>query len=139
MPDIIEQLIMHEGEKLKPYRDTVGKLTIGVGRNLDDVGISASECRYLLANDVAKVCAQLSNRLPWWKTLSPVRQKVLIDMAFNMGVDGLLTFKNTLAAIEAGDFARASAGMLASKWAEQVKGRAQRLARMMLTGADYGL
>ncbi len=123
-----------EGERLKPYRDTVGKLTIGIGRNLDDVGISAEESAFLLANDIAKVEKQLDERLPWWRTLSINRQRVLINMAFNMGIFGLLGFKNTLAFVQAGDYARAADNMLISKWAKQVKGRAVRLAELMRNG-----
>jgi lysozyme len=137
MPDIIEQLILHEGTSAKPYRCTAGKLTIGVGRNLDDVGLRPDEIRYLLHNDIKDVRASLDKRLPWWRGLSPVRQKVLEDMCFNLGIDGLCGFKNTLAAIQGGDYERAAAGMLASKWASQVGGRAIRLAQMMRTGADY--
>jgi lysozyme len=134
---IVEQLIKHEGIRYKPYRDTVGKLTIGVGRNLDDVGLSDDEVQYLLINDIKKVQDQLNQKLPWWSQLNPVRQKVLLDMAFNMGIDGLLGFKNTLGMIQRGDYAGAAQGMLASKWAKQVGKRAERLAKMMETGEDY--
>jgi lysozyme len=134
---IVEQLIKHEGIRYKPYRDTVGKLTIGVGRNLDDVGLSDDEVQYLLINDIKKVQDQLNQKLPWWSQLNPVRQKVLLDMAFNMGIDGLLGFKNTLGMIQRGDYAGAAQGMLASKWAKKVGKRAERLAKMMETGEDY--
>lgn len=134
-PFIIADLNRDEGKRLKPYKDTVGKLTIGVGRNLDDVGISDVESDFLLANDVAKVDAQLDEKLPWWRNLSVERQTVLLNMAFNMGVDGLLTFKNTLALIQAGDYASAATNMINSKWATQVGGRAVRLADQLRTGA----
>ncbi len=140
MNTIEDQLILHEGVVDHAYQDSLGFWTIGVGRLIDarkGGHLSRDEIKCLLRNDVELVNAALDKRLPWWRTLSPVRQKVLTDMAFNLGVDGLLTFKNTLAAIEAGDYAMGAAGMLASKWAEQVKGRAVRLAEMMKTGNDY--
>lgn len=133
MATMIAELIRDEGEKLKPYADTVGKLTIGVGRNLTDVGISQDECDLLLQNDVARSAAMLDRDLSWWRTLDPVRQRVMLNMAFNMG-GGLLTFVNTLAAVQKGDYNAAASGMLQSHWATQVGARAQRLADMMRTG-----
>lgn len=123
-----------EGEVLRPYKDTVGKLTIGVGRNLDDVGISADESAYLLRNDIRKVIDGLDDKLPWWRSLSLNRQRVVVSMAFNLGMGGLLTFKNTLAAMKAGDYPRAAAGMLDSKWRVQVGNRAVRLSNLMRDG-----
>jgi lysozyme len=135
---LLEQLERHEGLRLKPYRDTVGKLTIGVGRNLTDVGLSESEARFLLRTDVTRVKADLDTHLPWWRGLDDVRARVLADMAFNLGIAGLVGFRDTLAAVRAGRWADAAAGMRASKWAGQVKGRAERLASMMQTGDDHG-
>lgn len=131
---LANQLLTDEGLKLKPYRCTAGKLTIGVGRNLDDVGISKSEAMMLLGADIDKVTVQLDERLPWWRGMSDARQQAVANMAFNMGIDGLLTFKNTLAAMKDGRYAEAANGMLASKWALQVGARAQRLAKMMREG-----
>jgi lysozyme len=131
-----EQLILHEGLCLKPYRDTVGKLTIGVGRNLDDKGISQREALLLLQEDLVDVETGLRHVLPWFARLSRIQQRVLIDMAFNLGITGLLKFKATLAAIEAGEYDRAANHMLTSKWARQVKGRAHRLAAMMREGKE---
>lgn len=128
------QLRLHEGERLKPYRCTAGKLTIGVGRNLDDRGITAEESAYLLANDIAREERELLRALPWVGQLDEVRQRVLLDMTFNMGLGGVLQFKNTLATIKAGDYAKAAAMMLDSKWATQVGQRAERLSQMMATG-----
>ena len=133
---MVRQLRLHEGERLKPYRDTVGKLTIGVGRNLDDCGISAQESAILLANDIGDMERELQRALPWVARLDEVRARVLVDMAFNLGIVGLLNFKRTLAAVEAGDYQQAATMMLDSKWAKQVGGRAERLSRMMLTGKD---
>mgnify|MGYP001245844883 CR=1 FL=1 len=131
---LIEQLIDHEGEKLLPYRDTVGKLTIGVGRNLTDVGISREESRYLLANDIKKVVAQLDAKLPWWDSMTEVRQRVLVDMCFNLGITGLLGFNNALAAMKMRDYEEASYGMANSHWASQVGKRAETLSAMMRRG-----
>lgn len=131
---VMDQLIAHEGLRLKPYRDTVGKLSLGVGRNLDDVGISRGEALGMLANDVQKVEHGLDLNCPWWTSLDPVRQRVLIDMGFNLGIDGLLGFRNTLKLIQAGQYEQASAALLLSKWASQVGKRAETLAQMMKTG-----
>lgn len=139
MPDhqkMIKQLRLHEGERLKPYRCTAGKLTIGVGRNLEDRGITAEESAYLLNNDIQREWKALTTALPWVTGLNDVRQRVLLDMAFNLGIAGLLKFKNTLATIQRGDFVKAADMMLDSLWAKQVKGRAVRLSQMMRSGTD---
>lgn len=132
-----EQMLLHEGSKNKPYLDTVGKTTIGIGRNLDDVGLSQDEIRYLFNNDVKRIESDLDRNLPWWRTLDPVRQRVLKDMCFNLGIGGLLGFKNTLKLIQDKMWTSASQNMLKSLWAKQVKGRAVRLAEMIRTGKDY--
>lgn len=131
------ELIRDEGVRLKPYRDTVGKLTIGIGRNLDDVGISPVEAAQLLDSDIQRTAAELDAALPWWRGLDEVRQRVILNMAFNLGVAGLLGFKNTLINVRDGHYAAAAAGMLASKWAVQVGQRAQRLADMMMKGSGH--
>ncbi|MEY3929208.1 MAG: hypothetical protein RLZZ516_918 [Cyanobacteriota bacterium] len=133
---MVRQLRLHEGERLKPYRCTAGKLTIGIGRNLEDRGITREESAYLLANDIAAEERELLRALPWVATLDEVRQRVLLDMAFNMGIVGLLAFKRTLATVQAGDYQAAATMMLDSKWAKQVGQRAERLSRMMATGKD---
>lgn len=133
---MVRQLRLHEGERLKPYRCTAGKLTIGVGRNLEDRGITRDESAMLLANDIADMERELQRALPWVARLDEVRQRVLVDMAFNLGIVGLLNFKRTLATIETGDYQQAATMMLDSKWAKQVGQRAERLARMMATGKD---
>ncbi|KVK97032.1 glycoside hydrolase family protein [Burkholderia ubonensis] len=130
---LIAELSRDEGRRLKPYVDSVGKTSIGVGRNLSDVGISDTECDAMLSNDIDRSIAWLDRNLPWWRELGAVRQRVIINMAFNMG-GALLTFANTLAAMQRGDYVAAANGMLASKWAAQVGARAQRLAQMMRTG-----
>lgn len=134
---LYEQLGLHEGKKNKPYKDTVGKLTIGIGRNLTDRGITEEEIVFLFGTDVALVEKDLDRNLKWWRDMSEVRQRVLADMCFNLGITKLLTFKNTLEAMRTGRYNDAASGMLNSLWAKQVKGRAVRLANMMRTGEDY--
>lgn len=134
MSKLEEQLLADEGLRLKPYRCTAGKLTIGVGRNLDDVGITKAEALFMLRNDMDRVTTDVRTNLPWYSSLSPARRDVLVNMAFNLGIVGLLKFKNTLKHMQAGEYDLAAAGMLESKWASQVGTRARRLAEMMRTG-----
>ncbi|HJW82425.1 MAG TPA: glycoside hydrolase family protein [Acidiferrobacterales bacterium] len=129
-----QQLTRDEGVRLKPYRCTAGKLSIGIGRNLDDVGVSPSEAEYMLHNDILGVQVDLDRNLPWWRDLSENRQLVLCNMAFNMGIQGLLGFKNTLAAMQRGDIEAAASGMGSSKWAVQVGPRATRLIKQWRDG-----
>lgn len=131
---ILDQLRRDEGIRLKPYTDSVGKLTIGIGRNLTDVGISEDEANTLLFNDLAKVQTQLSEQLPWVADLDEARQGVLENMCFNLGIHGLMEFKITLHFMQTKEFDRAADAMLSSRWAEQVGPRAQRLAIQMRTG-----
>lgn len=129
-----DMLVRHEGLRLKPYRDTVGKLTIGVGRNLDDNGISAEEAMLMLDADIVDHSRE-AQKLPVFVKLDMVRQDVLIDMTFNLGLPRLQGFKKFLAALEARDWPQAAKEMLDSKWATQVGSRATELARMIETGA----
>ena len=132
-----EDLIRDEGIQLKPYRDSVGKLTIGVGRNLDDVGITYPEAMMMLDRDVAVAECDLIRACPSLMhsdALSHERKDVLINMAFNMGVPRLLLFHNMWDALEAHDYEKAAAEMLDSTWATQVGPRAVRLAKVMKDG-----
>lgn len=133
--NLSEQLIRDEGIRRFPYEDSVGKLTIGVGRNLNDVGLSADEIQYLLTNDIQNATQRLEESFPWTATLDDVRRGVLLNMTFNMGIGGLAGFKQTLAKIQGGDFSGAAQEMLQSKWAEQVGPRAQRLAVQLESGS----
>lgn len=129
------QLKRHEGVRLKPYRDTVGKLTIGYGRNLDDVGVAQHEADYLLSGDIDRAVKGLVARYPsWFPQLDPVRQAVLVNMAFNLGLSRLAGFTRTLACVARGQYGEASDHMLDSKWAQQVHHRAVELAAQMRTG-----
>lgn len=132
--DIFEQLTRDEGTRAFPYLDSVGKTTIGVGRNLTDVGLSPEEISFLLKNDVDRATSQLVSRLPYFPALDPVRQAVLVNMAFNLGFHGLEGFPKMLLAIAQGDWEGAASEMLNSKWASQVGARAERLAQQIRTG-----
>ena len=131
-----DMLKKHEGFRSRPYRCTAGKLTIGYGRNLDDVGISMEEAEYLLDHDIAKAEASLYAALPWTKDLDQDRKDVLINMTFNMGIATLLEFKNTLSLIQSGRYEEAAKNMMLSKWAMQVGSRAVELARIMEDGNE---
>jgi len=135
MDRIKEQLVRHEGLRLKPYRCTAGRLTIGIGRNLDDCGISQSEAYVMLINDIMNCEKQLQSKIPdIYNSLDEVRKSVLLNMCFNLGINGLLGFKNTLAFVKAGDWERAANNMLVSKWAKQVGRRAIELSELMRKG-----
>jgi lysozyme len=135
MDRIKEQLVRHEGLRLKPYHCTAGKLTIGIGRNLDDSGISQSEAYVMLINDIMNCEKQLQSKIPdIYNSLDEVRKSVLLNMCFNLGINGLLGFKNTLAFVKAGDWERAANNMLVSKWAKQVGRRAIELSELMRKG-----
>ena len=131
-----EQLIEHEGLRLFPYKCASGKTTIGCGRNLEDRGITREEAMTMLQHDIdecAADCVLIVGQSVWDK-LSDARQRVLVDMRFNLGPKGLRTFARTLAAISQGRYADAAQYMLESKWARQVGRRATRLSKMMRDG-----
>jgi len=153
--DLIKKLIAAEGLRLQVYKDTLGIDTIGIGRNLEDRGITKEELAdldiptiehvyeygiteadavYLAENDVQIVEEELVRAHPCVDRLDAVRQLICIDMAFNMGVPRLCKFKKMWAAIEAEDYPTAAKEMLDSRWAKQVKGRATKLANAMHNG-----
>jgi lysozyme len=130
---ITDDLIRDEGLKLKPYRDTVGKLTIGVGRNLDDVGISREEALLLLESDLHSVEADLDLNCPWWREMTEGRQRGLLNMGF-MGWPRLSGFVRMLNALADEDYDTAASEALMSKWATQVGQRAVRIAKLFREG-----
>ena len=132
--DFENMLIRHEGMELKPYKCTAGKLTIGVGRNIEDMGITEDEAIYLLRNDVARFAAELAQAKPIVKSLDDVRYYVLLNMAFNLGVSRLLKFKKMWEAIEDQRYVDAALEMQDSRWCEQVGGRCSELAELMENG-----
>jgi lysozyme len=143
---LVAELIRDEDERLRWYYCTAHKRSIGVGRNLDDVGISAlgtrqlginlasciargitqPQSRVLLGNDIDRTEQALDQRLPWWRKLDGVRQRVLMNMCFNMGIVKLLGFRQALAAMQAAEFERAAEEMADSDWHNQVGDRAIR-------------
>ncbi len=133
--DIVRaQLRIDEGVRDKPYRDTVGKLTIGCGRNLDDVGLRPDEIALMLDNDIAQAEATARVLFPSFDALSENRRAVLCNMSFNLGAQRMAAFQRLRDAVAAGQWERAAAEMLDSRWAEQVGIRAQRLAQQMREG-----
>jgi len=131
---LIKQLQKHEGLRLKPYKCSAGKLTIGYGRNLEDKGIDKAEACMLLANDIHQCINQVRDRIPCFPKLNDVRQNVLVNMAFNLGIHGLLKFRKFLSALERGNFEDASVEMLDSRWSRQVGIRATELSEQIRTG-----
>ena len=129
-----QELTRDEGKRNKVYLDTCGIATIGIGRNIRDLGLSDDECNYLLQNDIARVSAELDHQFPWWRDMTEARQRVILNMCFNLGLNRLLMFVNTLVAMKEGRYDDAAAGMLDSVWAKQVGARATRLAQMMKEG-----
>lgn len=155
---LIQQLTTHEGKVLKVYKCPAGYLTIGVGRNLETKGLSSSEVKalglgssdktkviellktrgisdaesdLLLSNDIDFFTGELQKNLPWFNSLPEQVKIVLVDMAFNLGIAGLLKFKNTLGLIKDGKYKEASVEMLKSAWAKQVGKRAVTLSTML--------
>lgn len=127
-------LVNHESYRQFPYSDTTGNLTVGIGRNLSDRGVSPTEASYLLDDDIAYFYSKLSYFLRFFNQLSENRQIALVDMCFNVGVQGFLNFRKMIIALEAGDYERAADEMLNSKWATQVGQRALTLANIVRTG-----
>ena len=145
-----EQLILHEGLRLNAYKCPADKWTIGVGKNLEanplsqeemlevlkEVGITEEIAMRWLEKEIRQVKRQLAN-YEWYTSQSEIRRRVLIDMAFNLGISGLLSFQNMIGALEVGNYEVAAEEMLDSRWSEQVGKRAERLANMMRTNEDF--
>jgi lysozyme len=132
-----EELIFDEGIVLHEYKDHLGYSTIGIGRLIDERkggGITEEEAMYLLENDIGRKQAQLRENLPFWNKLSDNRQRALMNMAFQLGVNGLLKFRQMLWAIENGKWDLAHAEALDSSWANQTPVRARRVAEMIKYG-----
>jgi lysozyme len=131
-----DQLVRFEGLRLKPYVDTKGKITIGVGRNLTDVGIDIHEAYDMLERDIDRAIADCSYAFPWFKDLDPLRQRVWVDLDFNMGLPTLLKFPKMLAAAAKGDHVLVAVELMDSDYAKQVGPRAQWLADAYASGAE---
>lgn len=128
---LIQRIIKHEGFLLKPYKCPAGKLTIGVGRNLEDVGITRDEALFLLKNDLDRCHQECLRSFMWYGELDNARQGVIQEMCFNLGLARLKTFKKMLLACEMGNYELAAREMLSSLWARQVGKRAETLADIM--------
>ena len=147
--EAVQRLCLHEGIRLQPYRCPAGYLTIGVGRNLETNPPTAEEIKvigdyrsgltknaafFLLRNDIKRVEAECADRIPFWKQLDDERQYALVDMAFNLGIAGLLKFKKMLGYMGVGNYTQAATECLASKYAKDVGKRAVRIARLIEKG-----
>ena len=128
-----EHLIWAEGKRNFPYEDSVGLLTIGVGRNLEERGLSDDEINYLLKNDIAIVLHD-AGKLPYFDELNGPRKIVVADMIFNLGINRFLGFVRTNEALAMADYGRAADEMSDSKWFRQVGRRAEKLVRVMRSG-----
>lgn len=134
MSKLIDTLRRHEGVKNTLYKCTSDKWTIGVGRNLEDVGLSEEEIDFLLLNDIIRTKDLMDNYMPWHKDLDEVRQEALINFVFNVGIGTAMKFKNGMSSLEEGDYPSAAAHMLDSAWAKQVGDRAIEITQMIETG-----
>lgn len=136
--ELARQLTGDEGVVPHAYQDHLGFWTIGIGRLVDKrkpgSGLRPVEMEFMLQNDIEDRIKALADRLPWFSKLSDARQGVLVNMSFQLGVEGLLKFKATLGRVEAGDYERAATQMLTSLWAKQTPARAKRMAAQMLLG-----
>jgi len=136
--ELTRQLKGDEDVRAQAYQDSLGLWTIGVGRLIDarkpGSGLRPEEITFMLNNDIDDRIDQLSRRLPWFQDLDSARQGVLLNMAFQLGINGLLGFVNTLKMVEQGNYSAAADNMLLSKWAAQTPARAKRMAEQMRSG-----
>lgn len=137
-PKNIEQSLRRdEGEKLYAYADSEGYVTIGIGVLIDrdkGGGITKEESAYLFNNRLALKKAELVEKAPWVAKLDEVRFGVLLNMSYQMGVNGVLNFKKTMQYVKDGKYQAAASEMLNSTWAKQTPERAVRLSDQMATG-----
>lgn len=129
-----KQLEIDEGRRRRLYKDTVGKWTIGVGRNIEDRGLRDDEIDLMLSNDIDEAVGIARALIPNFDKLDDVRQEVVANMALNLGMTRLSGFKQFLAALMRNDYQRATAEMMDSKWYDQVGDRGKRLAYAMREG-----
>jgi lysozyme len=138
MSNLARQLRGDEGDRACVYQDHLGFWTIGVGRLVDKrkpgAGLRPVEIEFMLQNDIVDREQALAKRLPWISTLDEARRGALLNMSFQLGVDGLLAFKNTLRLVQAGQYTEAAHEMLRSTWAHQTPERAERIAKQMAAG-----
>ncbi len=139
MTALEQLLIQEEGFCSYAYKDSEGFWTIGYGKLIDKRGggITEDEALVLLRNEIYRVTMKLYAVLPWINSLNDTRRVVLQAMAYQLGTQGLLKFKNTLAAVKRGDYAAAAQGMRNSLWYKQTPARAERMAKAMESGVLY--
>lgn len=141
MKTLRDSIIEHEGTgpmvngRFMPYKDSLGFWTIGYGRCIEKIGISQEEALFQLENDINNAVQSVKDRIPWVSRLNEVRQAVLFEMAFQMGIERLLKFVNTLAHVFGGRYKLAADAMRDSLWARQTPNRASVLAARMETGS----
>ena len=131
---LIEELKRDEGVVLSLYQCSAGKNTIGVGRNLDDRGITEEEADFLLSNDIDICIEEIESIFTWYPYLTNNRKRVIINMVFNLGMPRFLNFKKLIDAMEQKDYETAGKEMLSSRWAKQVGNRSHRLKNLLLGG-----
>ena len=130
-----DRIRKHEGCVTVPYYDSEGIITVGIGRNLQAVPFSQDEIELMFSNDLRRARAG-AKTFECYVDLDPMRQGVLTEMVFQMGVNGVSTFKNFLIAANNHDWATAAEEMLDSKWAKQTPERAKSLAKLFLRGVS---
>lgn len=144
------QLTVSESYRRLPYMDCCGKawrqcdcvprfkgnLTCGIGLNLETVGLKREVAELAMRVEISAAEKSLDRTLPWWRSLNPVRQRAIVDMAYNMGINGLLGFHKALAAAHDGDWSKVEIEVMDSEYARRVGPRAVRVAKMWLTGQD---
>lgn len=128
---LLKELRRHEGMRNFPYKCSAGKLTIGVGRNIEDIGITDDEADYLLRNDILRVQDDLDRNVAYWRVFPERTQRALVNFVFNVGITRALRFKRMWAALSKYDFHQAADELLDSKYAKQVGRRAEDLADMI--------
>lgn len=124
-------LLLDEGYRQFPYKCSAGKLTIGIGRNIEDVGITKEEADYLLENDIMEVITDLRKIFENFDNLPEEVIYVLCNMRFQLGYGTFRKFKNFIKAIKAESFDEAARQMTDSRWYRQVPNRANRLISIM--------
>jgi len=137
MEKLLAMLKRHEGVESHAYECSEGKITVGVGRNIDaegGIGLSEEEIDFLLQNDIQRCIVELSSEYDWFRDLDDVRKDAMVDIAFNLGITRLRLFKRALAAMAVGNYKEASTEFLDSKWAKQVGSRALELTDMIASG-----
>ena len=125
-----KSLKAHEGVKASLYKDTEGHITGGCGHNFDQP-LPDKLIELILDFDVQVAIEELDRAFPSWRTHSSARQNVLIELMFNLGAPRLGQFIRFWYAMEQKNYSVAAQELLSSKWATQVKGRAETLAKRL--------